>query len=117
MTINSIPAEGGARRMLPWTLVALLSVALGGVLYKQFDMAISLDHARQRLKLVTTQRNMMKLLIDSHASSFTRETIAQVLKTHPELTSFPKDDDNELVVNQVPLKFEGARLKSVELLD
>jgi hypothetical protein len=114
--MNSIPADGRGKRRLPWTLVALLVVALGIVLYKHFDMAISLHYQGDQLELVTKQRDTMKLLIDSHASSFTRGTIAQLLKAHPELDSFPKEDD-ELVVNHVPLKFEGARLKGVEELD
>lgn len=100
--------------MLPWTLVALLVIVLGVVLYKQLDVAVSLDHRSQQLELVTAQRDTLKLLIDSHASSFTRATIDQVLKAHPEQAFFSKGDDM-LVVKQVGLRFEGTRLKGVEL--
>lgn len=112
--MSSIPAEGGAKRMLPWTLVALLVVALGVVLYRQLDVAVSLDHRGQQLELVTAQRDTLKLLVNSHASSFTRETISAALKAQPEQATFSKGDD-VLVVNQVGLRFEGERLKAVEL--
>lgn len=100
--------------MLPWILVALLVVALGAAIYRQLDMAVSLDHMGQQIELVTAQRDTLAFLIDSHASSFTRETITKALERHPEQSSFSKGEDL-LVVNQVGLRFEGARLKGVEL--
>jgi hypothetical protein len=115
--MNSLPAEGSARRMLPWALVVLLATTVGIVLYEHFDIAISLAYTDQQLEQVTNERDTMKLLIDSHSTSFTRETIAQFLKAHPKVTSFPKDDDTVIVINTVALKLDGARLIRVEPFD
>lgn len=112
--MNSVTAQPGGRRMLPWILVALLVVALGFALYKQLDMAVSLDHMTRQAESVTTQRDTLKLLVESHASSFTRETVTRALAGHPEQVSFSKGKDL-LVVDQLGLRFEGERLKGVEL--
>lgn len=100
--------------MLPWILVALLVIILGVVLYKQLDMAVFVDHMSQQVEVVTAQRDTLKLLIDSHASSYTRDTVIKAFSRYPEKISFSQGEEL-LIIGPMGLRFEGERLKGVEL--
>lgn len=112
--MNSVPAQPGGRRMLPWILVALLVMGLGFALYKQMDTAVSVDHLSQQVALVSAQRDTLKVLIDSQVSSYTKDGVIKALTRYPQKISFSEGEDL-LIVGPMGLRFEGERLKSVDL--
>lgn len=102
-------------KVIPWTLVVVLAIICGKLLYGAVDQAVTFDHRNQQCLLLQEQRDVLRHITDSVAKGITKAEFVELLAQHG-VKSFYNGND-QIVAGQVGFYFENNSLTRIEAED
>jgi hypothetical protein len=98
------------RRQVLWVIVGI--VVIGLLLYRSFDLAISLDYARQDERIQKAQIDLLRGLLRGTGTNLTRAQVESLVETHQKDHIIKRRTDR-VEIEGVVFRFEGDSVAAV----
>lgn len=108
----------GLRKILQYSIVALVVVGMPFAVYEWLDTAVSLDHARQQQKTERERNTVLLQLVFATNRGAKRPEIARYLKQNFEKGHLIKEERDRIIMDDIVFRFDDTQsLTQVQLLN
>jgi len=104
------------KRHLNWVLGLLLIICIF-LLYSWINALVSLDYARQEEKYQRENVQLLQSLLQETGKKMSQSEIRQLVKSRFGKEHIIKEQQNQISVDNIILKFNGNSLVEIKLLD